>query len=609
MVDAARHPRIELMTYSEVKKCEGYVGNFQVTVEKKPRLVNSSCNACQRCVEVCPIKIPNEFDLGLSPRAAIYQPFPQAVPNTFVIDPQACIHCFRCMDVCELKAIDFSHQPQETKIKVGSIILATGFDVFDPTPLSEYGYGLRSDVITGMELERLLDPGGPTKGELIRPSDFTLPKRVTFIQCAGSRDRKHNVYCSGFCCMGSIKTAIHIKEKYPDIDVTIFYLDIRTPYKDYEEFFGRARKAGVKFIQGKPSEVAAEPDRSTLIVYAEDRSMGRPIDHKTGLVVLATGAVPSAGTKELSLYLSVSRGQDGFFREYHPKLRPVDAVMEGIFFAGAACGPKDIPYSVVQGSAAAARAERVLMNDSLVIEPIVARADPNLCRNLEKKCGICLTRCPFGAIACPPGQAAEITPAKCMGCGTCVAECPTGAISQAHFNDLQILAQIRSYLSSRPEEKILAFMCWWCSYPGADNAGVNHVQYPASSRGIRVMCAGRIKREFVYESFRRGAGMVLVSGCHPQDCHYLTGQHWAERRMKTIPKQLEKMGISPDRFRVEWISAAEGEKYARVIKEMNRTLQDYGPARLRHENEQARSPLDKALEHVPEADFVDLGTK
>jgi heterodisulfide reductase subunit A len=570
-----------------------------VTIERKPRYVNDTCNACRACLEVCPIKVPSEFDLGLAPRHAIYQPFAQAVPPTFVVDPDACIRCFKCVDVCELGSIDFAQRSKEVEVDVGSIILATGFDPFDPTPLSEYGYGRWADVISSMDLERLLDPAGPTRGALVCSSDFRTPSRVTFVQCAGSRDDNHNRYCSGYCCMASIKTAVHIREKYPETEVAIFYMDIRTPFKGYEEFFRRAREAGVIFIQGKPSEVASVGDGTGLIIHAEDRSLGRPVAWESDLVVLATGAVPSGGASELGSSLSVSLDENGFFREYHPKLRPVDSPTEGVFFAGASCGPKDIPYSVSQGSAASARASRVLMNDSLVIEPIVARADANKCRNFEKKCGICVLRCPFGAITVQPGQAAVITQAKCMGCGTCVAECPTGAITQAHFHDLQIHAQIQSYLQKGPEDKIVSFMCWWCSYPGADNAGVNHIQYPACSRGIRVMCAGRIKREFVQEAFRRGAGMVLVSGCHPQDCHYLTGQHHAERRMSTMPQRLKKTGISPQRLRVEWISAAEGEKYARVITEMDRTLRGLGRSRIRAENESALPELEKRLAHVP----------
>jgi len=248
------------------------------------------------------------------------------------------------------------------------------------------------------------------------------------------------------------------------------------------------------------------------------------------------------------------------------------------------------------------------MNDSLLIEPIVAHlVDPTQCLNLEKSCGICAARCPFGAITALPGQPAMVTPARCMGCGTCVAECPKGGMTQYHFHDLQIYAQIHTYLREQPAHKIVAFMCWWCSYPAADNAGVNHLQYPPSSRGIRVMCAGRVKRDFVLEAFRKGAGMVLVAGCHPQDCHYLTGQHYAERRLSKLPDALKRMGISPERFRLEWISAAEGVKYAQVIRDMDRVLNSLGSTRIQQENEQAQPELERRLAHL--ADLSPLARK
>jgi len=599
MVDAARHPGIELMTYSELKKVEGYVGNFHVTVEKKPRYVSESCNACDDCVEVCPIKVPNEFDQGLSPRRAIYQPFRQAVPSTYVVDLKNCIKCFKCVDACSLRAIDFSQGIEEIELDVGSIILATGFEVFDPTPLSEYGYGRWADVITGMDLERLLDPSGPSQGKLIRPSDFSVPSRVAFIQCAGSRDERHLAYCSGYCCMASIKTALQTREKYPDVEIAIFYIDIRTPHKGYEAFFRRARQEGITFVRGKPSEVIPGSEGQGMVIYTEDRDRAQHLEWETDLVVLATGAIPSRTAHELGSRVSVSLDETGFFREYHPKLRPIDSPSEGIYFAGAACGPKDIPYSVSQGSGAAARSSRILMNESLLIEPIVAKVDPSQCLNVEKKCGVCALRCPFGAIATAPGEPARVTPAKCVGCGTCAAECPKDCITIYHYNDLQIFAQIHTLLTECPEEKILAFMCRWCSYPGADHAGVNRLEYPPSSRGIRVMCSGRIKRDFVLEAFRRGAGMVLVSGCHSQDCHYITAQTHAERRLKPLFKTLKRMGISPERFRMEWISAAEGAKYAQIITEMDQTLKRIGQKRIKEENAAAHAALEKRLSDIP----------
>ena len=575
MVDAARHPNVEVLTYSEVDKVDGYIGNFRVQVTKKPRYVIADrCNGCGECAPACPIELPNDFELGLSPRKAIDVPHGQAVPLVYAIDMDACINCYKCVDACgKLEAIDFSQEPEALELEVGSIIVATGFEMFDATVIPEYGYGVYPNVITTSELERLANSAGPTVGRLVRPSDGQTPKSVALIQCVGSRDARYNEYCSGFCCMYTIKNALLLKQTYPDMDVSIFYMDIRTPAKSYEEFYNRAREAGVRFIHGRPSQITEDPETHNLYVIAEDQALGEVLELEAEMVSLSSAAIPRADTQELATTLTLSRSPGGFFMEYHPKLRPMDSPTDGVFLAGAAQGPKDIPASVAQGSAAASRAARVLLSETWDIEPIVARVREDRCISAQgRKCGICALACPYGAITVVQGEAALVTPAKCHGCGGCVAECPHDAISQDHFTDAQIVAQLRELLADKPEEKVLAFMCHWCSYGGADNAGISHFEYPAVSRGIRVMCSARMDGDFILEAFRRGAGMVLVSGCHPQDCHYITGQQVGAKRFARIPRTLERMGIDPERFRVEWISAAEGEKYARVITEMSEKL-------------------------------------
>jgi heterodisulfide reductase subunit A len=603
MVDAARQPNIELLTYTEVKRVEGFIGNFKVLVEQKPRYVIADrCNGCGDCAPVCPIEVPNEFEEGIAPRKAIYIPHSQAVPLVYTIDLDNCIECYKCVDACgKLDAIDFSQQPRQTWLDVGSVVVATGFDSFDPTPLEEYGYGRYDNVITTLELERINNSAGPTAGQIMRPSDGMMPNSVAFVQCVGSRDERFNIYCSGFCCMYTIKNALQWKQTYPDADVTIFYMDIRTPAKGYEEFYRRAREMGIRFIQGRPSRITQDEKTGNLFIQAEDQSLGQVIELETELVVLSTAAVPRGDTDEMGSVLNISRSPSGFFMEYHPKLRPVDSPTDGIFLAGAAQGPKDIPASVAQGAGAAARAARILTSDTWEIEPIVAHVWEDRCIMIEgKKCGICATKCPYNAIITEADKAALVTAAKCHGCGGCVAECPHNAITQLHFTDAQILAQLHALLAKEPEKKILAFMCHWCSYGGADTAGTSHFEYPASSRGIRVMCSARMDQDFVYEAFRLGAGMVLVSGCHPQDCHYITGQQVGAERFERLAGRLEKMGISPERFRVEWISAAEGNEYARVIREMDETLKSIDPQALKEENERVRPTLERRLRRLPE---------
>jgi len=606
MVDAARHPRIRILSYAEVQRVGGYIGNFKVKVLQKPRYVlEDRCNGCGLCAPVCPIEVPNEFEEGIAPRRAIYVPQPQAVPLVYTIDIDNCIECYKCVDACgKLEAIDFSMQPKELDLEVGTIIVATGFDTFDPTPIEEYGYSRYDNVLTALELERLHNSSGPTVGRLTRPSDGQIPRRVAFVQCVGSRDSRYHEYCSGFCCMHTIKNALVLKGLYPDMEISIFYIDIRTPAKSYEEFYQRARNEGIRFIQGRPAQITEDPETKNLFIEAEDRELGEVIELEAEMVVLSTAAVPRQGAEALGQALTIPNDPSGFYMEYHPKLRPIDTPTEGVFLAGAAQGPKDIPASVAQGSGAAGRAGRIMAVDKWEIEPIVALVWEDRCINTTRKCGICATKCPYNAIIVEPDQAAHVIPAICHGCGACVAECPHNAITQMHFTDAQIIAQIHALLAEKAEEKILAFMCHWCSFGGADNAGTSHFEYPASSRGIRVMCSARMDRDFVLEAFRLAAGMVLVSGCHPQDCHYITGQQHAAKRFDALAKMLERMGISPQRFRIEWISAAEGDKYARVIREMDGTLHSLDLERIRVENEEARPQLERRLHRMREVPGV-----
>ena len=599
MVEVDQHPNIELVTNAEVVKVDGYIGNFHVTVRKNPRYVDEElCNGCGECANVCPIEVPNTYEEALGPRKAIYVQFPQAIPMRFTIDKDACIECYKCVDACYEQgrnAIDLSMTPEEMEFDVGTITVATGYDMYDPSQVKEYGYGVYDNVVTALEIERMVNAAGPTFSHVVRPSDREEPKTVAFVTCVGSRDERAQIYCSGFCCMYTLKNAVLLKDHFPDMDIYIIFMDMRTNFKGYEEFYRRARKMGIKFIRGHPDEIFEDPETGNLILSLEDLSAGRPLDLEVEMVVLSQAVVPSKGTKELSQILTVSTDSSGFFLESHPKLKPVDAATDGIYFAGSAQGPKDIPYSVAQASAAASRSARVISHDEWEIEPIIAYVDPDKCRNTTVKCGVCATKCPYGAITVVEGQAAVVTPAKCHGCGTCVADCPSNAISQQHFTDTQIISQIHAALEKDPENKILGFLCNWCSYAGADLAGISRHQFPPNLRPIRVMCSGRVKREFVYEAFLKGAGMVMVSGCHFADCHYITGNYNAEKRIKPLFRILERAGINPKRFRLEWFSAAEGEYYARITREMVDFMGELGEDQIRLENEKAGPFLERML--------------
>lgn len=612
MTDAGRHPRIKLMALSEIKEITGYVGNFHVKVLKKARYVKEGeCTACGDCAKVCPVIVPNEFAMGLSSRKAIYQPFPQAIPSAYVVDINAClgqnpIVCGKCIEKCEKHCIDFDMNDEEVEFDVGAIIVATGMEVYDPTELDEYGYTRYDNVLTSMEFETLINAGGPTNGEVIRLSDRRRPKSVAFIQCVGSRSQRRGVpYCSNICCMNTIKSTIMLKEHYPDIEIKVFYIDIRAFGKGFEDLFRRSKNMGVKYIRGLPGTIREDPKTKDLILTVEDTATNKLEEHRVEMVTLAVGVKPPQGIKRIQEMLALQINSDGFFLEAHPKLQPVDSATRGIFFAGCAEGPKDIKDSVTQASAAAARAMRLLNPGKLRIEALTAEVDQSLCTS----CGICAKVCPFNAITVDVRNKipAKVTSAACAGCGTCSAECPQEAITMNHFTDAQIEAQIDAILQENPSSVIPVFACNWCSYAGADFAGVSRLQYPPTTRLIRTMCSGRVSEKFIWRCFEKGAPVVLVSGCHFGDCHYIDANHWTDKRVKRVWKKMEKLGIRKERLGLEWISAAEGIRFQQVMMEMERLRKTVTDEEIKEtirilEEEKLRRAEKKAKQEETEAE-------
>ena len=447
MVDLSQNENITIFSYCEVEKIDGYVGNFKVSIKQKAHYVDQKkCTACGACVEVCPVVIENAFDLNMGSRKAIYVPFPQAVPGEFTIDMDSCILCGNCAspNVCEVGAINYEDNDRFVELEVGTIIVSTGYDTIDPTSLLYYGYGKFDNVITGLEMERNLSSTGPNLGHPIVPSTGTHPNSVGFIQCVGSRDMRSQCdaseeYCSRVCCMYAIKQARQYKEKHPEADVFIFYMDIRAFGKGYEEFYeSAAHQFGIKFIRGRLSEILENPDK-TLIVRTEDTLLARPVELTLDLVVLSTGIKSREDSNLVASLLNIQRSNDGFFMEAHPKLRPVDSLTDGIFIAGVAQGPKDIPDAVAQAKGAASGAAILMGKGEVEVDPYYAEINPSLCSG----CRSCINQCPFGAISFNESAGyAEINSVKCKGCGTCVATCPSNAISQNHFTDDQLMSII-----------------------------------------------------------------------------------------------------------------------------------------------------------------------
>jgi heterodisulfide reductase subunit A len=587
MMDAGRHPRINLLTYSEVEQVSGYVGNFKVRVRKKARYVDEKeCTACGDCAEVCPVVMPDEFQQGFSSRKAAYIPFPQAVPSSYLIDMESClgnnpIACSKCVDACEKECIDLNMEDEIIELDVGTIVVATGMGVYDPTALDEYGYTRFENVITSMEFERLICGGGPTDGHLVRPSDHRTPKRIGFIQCVGSRtDNRGNPYCSNICCMNTIKDSLLIKEHHPDAEIYVFYIDIRAFGKGFEELYKRSKEEGVQYIRGLPGQVTEDPVTRNLRLKVENTTAGRVEEYELEMVILSVGLVPLEGLKQLTNLLNLSQTSDGFAMEAHPKLRPVDAPTPGIFFAGCVEAPKDVKDSVTQAGAAAARSAIILNADTIKTEAIKAMVDLDKCNS----CGVCARVCPYGAIKVDTKAktGAQITAAACAGCGACAAECRFDAITMQHFTDAQILAQIDAALEEEPEKKIISFLCNWCSYAGGDLAGVSRLQYPPNNRFIRTMCSGRVDEKFILHAFEKGAPLVLLSGCHINDCHYISANQWTKRRAEKLWARMEKLGIRPERLQLEWISAAEGPRFAQIMRDLEELRKTVTADEMKH---------------------------
>jgi len=453
MVEAGTHPNITLMTYSEVVNVSGYIGNFNVTIKQKARCVKTDlCTGCGICQEKCPKKvIDNVYEAGLGYRKAVYTPFAQAVPNFPVMDVENCIYfkngkCKACEKFCPTEAIDFTQQDELMDVQVGNIILATGYDLFDATRIPQYGYGKLPNVFTSLEFERMCNAAGPTEGKIVLRDMKTAPKTVVVVHCVGSRDENYNKYCSGICCMQSLKFA-HLVMERTGAEVYNCYIDIRTPFKDYEEFYKRVLEEGGHFIRGKVAEITdaarLPEEEGKLIVQVEDTLIGKQRRIPADMVILAAGLEPRHDAKEVGKLFGIACGTSGWYTERHPKLDPVATMTEGIYIVGCVQGPKDIPASVAQGAAASARVLGKIFQKEVALEPIKASINQETCSG----CRICNGLCPFNAIAfIADDMVSEINPALCQGCGTCVAACPAGAISGTGFSDGQIMAQIDGLL-------------------------------------------------------------------------------------------------------------------------------------------------------------------
>ncbi len=459
MVDCASHPLIDIWSYSEVEEVSGFVGNFEVKIRKRAKSVDEKkCTGCGLCLEKCVVKgIASEFDEQMGMRRAIYRPFPQAVPNKPVIDRENCRmftsgKCGVCQKMCPTGAIDYEQQDEVLSEKFGAIVLATGFELWNHEAMGNYGYGKYPDVISAIQFERIMNASGPTEGHIVRPSDGKTPKSIAFISCVGSRDDEHgHAYCSKVCCMYNAKQALLVKDKLHDVDTYVFYMDIRANGKGYEEFVRRAiEEYGANYIRGRVSKIY--PDGDQMVVKGADTLLGRPVEVRADLVVLATAMQPQHDAKEIARKLGISTDQYNWFSEAHPKLKPVECLTDGVYLAGACQYPKDIPDTVAQASGAASKAIGLFSKEAIKSEPMIAYINEDTCVG----CGLCTEVCPFGAIdlvdvldrerSTRENQVmkpvARVNEGVCKGCGTCSAACRSLSARLRGFEGAGILAEI-----------------------------------------------------------------------------------------------------------------------------------------------------------------------
>lgn len=440
MLEANRHPNVEILTYSEAVKVDGYIGNFKVQVNRRARFVHEDkCTGCGTCTDVCPIYVPNYFDENLSARKVIDIAFAQAVPAVQDIVRGSCVECFACVDSCEQEAIDFSQKDKIVELEVGTIIVATGWDLYQG---DDYGYGAYENVINQIQLERILAPNGPTYGHLKRPSDRKRPSKILFINCVGSRDVSKNPWCSVVCCNLSLKNSKLIKSEYPDSEIVCTYIDMRCAGKDYEEYYRRSRNAGILFVKGLVGGIQEDPLTKNLKVQFEPVGTDTVVEMEFHMVVLSSASLPSEGTMEIAKVMNMEKSPDGFLKEYHARLDPISTKVPGIYLAGSAQGQKTIELAVSQAKGAASTAGIPMGKGEYTMELIRATPLDERCA----KCYKCIDACPFSAISVNETGNLVVDIIRCRGCGTCAGLCPSKAIELTYYRDDQYVALLDELL-------------------------------------------------------------------------------------------------------------------------------------------------------------------
>jgi len=574
MAEVGRNRNVNLLTYAEVRGISGRPGNYEVEVFMKPRGVDTeTCRSCGVCAKVCPVTVPDEFNEGISQRKAVYVEFPQAVPSVYVIDFGACTKCSKCEQLCPAKAINLEDKGKTIKLKVGAIIMATGYQLYDANMLKNYGYGVYKDVISMMDLERLTSASGPTGG-YVKRADGDDVKRIAIVLCAGSRDKNHISYCSRICCMYALKQAFVLR-KMLGIDVHVYYIDIRATGKGYEELYWRDEEAGVIFTKGRVAEIWKSKN-DKLVVLTEDTLMGEVMEREFDMVALATPMVPPAGLGELAGKMKLSLGEKGFIQEKHPKLDPVDSLKTGIFACGCALSPKDVRDTVSDALAASAKASLFLKGERITTSPEKAFVIAALCDG----CGLCIQVCPVNAITME-AKKAKINPFMCTGCGGCIPVCPKGAIDFRNSTNRQIIANLRGVLMDKEpnEVRIVAFVDKNVGYTGMDFLGLDRVNYPENVRILVVPSTAILGLKHLLYAFALGAdGILVIEGQEDID------EHFTKKRMIEMNRSLAEFEIKGMRVRYSYVPLPVYKKAADLFTRFSERIKKFGPFSMEKRN-------------------------